>query len=276
MSTNGNIKTNNGSMSHGNGNHSVGKNIAIESIGFTIAEGVSMATSLGVVFFANKMIPEPIMKYGSQALGKVVFEPMIDTIDRVLPKFCKLEECKVDKDKSREERAAQIGKYAIIFGAAWSISMGVKLYTRSLWTGLHGFNESHPAALPAGAPLWKQVAHKISPTSWSRHETMLLMADEGVHYGSLLLLNNQFAPFTDRMIRKTSKVIQDVTGTDEKNAHETATMWSVWELPNVLGGLAAIGVIAGSHKYGWGKTRPDLTQVEKLAAKAASTIGHAL
>ena len=269
----------------------VRKNILSESAGFLAAEGTSMLTSLGVVALADIIIPKPIMQYGAQVLGKAVVEPFIDSIDHVMSSVCKLDECKTDTSKSRQERAEQIGKGMIVFSAAYVISMGAKLATRRFWNTNVGdiaktLKDITPAKLPAGTPFGQRLKHAFTFQWVSPHEKMVFLADEGMHYGSLYLMNNQLAPMTDAMIRGTAKIVQKTTGADDKKAHEVATMWSVWEIPNILGAGAAITAIAGAHAKGWpsgkigeilaNKNGQSLKFAEKVAEKAATSFTHRL
>jgi hypothetical protein len=257
---------------------STGSKIARESGGFLIAEAASMATGLGVVAIIDSVIPKPIMKFAAKALGKTVVEPFLDPIEKCMSKICKLEECQPDPSKSREERAEGLARTMMVFGLAYVLSMEAKLHTRRAMNKLVGVLEELPHGPAANASFWQKVKHYGTLSHWSPQEKMIFAADEGVHIGSLYLLNNSLAPFTDEMIKSTSKMLQRTTGMDEKKAHEVASMAWVWEAANGLGAVAGIGAIAGKHALGWprgvvgkafGQGSQPASHVEKLAEQTA-------
>ena len=261
---------------------SLGGKIVKESGGFLVAEVASASVGLGVVAIADWLIPKPVMKLASQTISKIVVEPYLDTIESTVSKFCKLDECKVDPDTPREQRAERIAKTMIVFGAAYVASMGVKLFARRKMNEITGILEHAPAALPAGATMWDKLKYYGKFQFMAPQEKLIFVADEGVHLGALYVLNNQLAPFTDDMIQRTSKVIQRTTGASEPKAHEIANMAWIWEASNGLGAAAAMTVIAGNHAGGWatkgvlGKLLANkipsesLSHVEKLALKEAA------
>jgi hypothetical protein len=263
---------------------SVGSKIAKESAGFLVAEGASAATGLGVVAIADWLIPKPVLKLASRTISKIVVEPYLDTIESTLSRFCKLDECKVDPGVPREERAERLAKTMIVFGTAYVTSMGVKLFARRKMNELTGIIEHVPRELPAAATLLEKLKYYGTFQFMAPQEKLIFLADEGVHLGSLYLLNNQMASFTDDMIKRTSSMIQKTTGASETKAHEIANMAWIWEASNGLGAAAGIAMIAGNHAAGWstkgflGKIlanklpAEEMGHVEKLAAREA---GHA-
>lgn len=269
--------------------HSAAGSFALESGGFLIAEAVSILAGLGTVAATDLVIPKSAMKYGAQVLGKAVVEPFLDQIDYVSSKICKLDECKPDADETREQRAERFGKVIIVFGAAYAISMAAKLFTRRAWNEHHNIIEDLPAPISRKeVGTWNWIKHHATFQSVSPKEKMIFAADEGVHYASLYLLNNQAAPLTDAMIRKSTKLIHDTTGLSEEKSHEISTMAWVWDAPNILGAVAGIGAIAGAHFKGWhhpdnwvgkvlqNKPRTDLSHVEKLAKESGTSYSKAL
>ncbi len=242
-----------GQYSGGNGGRSrfairvanfVDSNSFRQSAGFTGAEFVSMGVSLGVVGVADQIAPHALEK-ASKALSKAVIEPYLDSIEGTLNRLCKLEECKVDTSKSREERAERLAHTTIVFSAAWVISMAAKIATRRVLT------QKIPAHDPDGAHYRPHPDDK-KVFKMSKHEWKLLGADEGVHYGSLLLLNTSAAKVTDELI-KTSTNILTKCGMPEKKAHELSSMAMIWELPNLLGWGAGVGVISHYNEHDWGQ-----------------------
>src|SRR5437868_455395 len=119
----------NGKLAFKNGNgNAIWHDIRKESACLGIAEVVSIAVSMGVVGIADQVAPK-MLKTCSSALGKII-EPYLDTIETGLQKVCKLEECKPDMNKSRQQRAETIAKTCIVFSSAWALATAAKLATR--------------------------------------------------------------------------------------------------------------------------------------------------
>jgi len=112
-----------------------------------------------------------------------------------------------------------------------------------------GVIEHAPKPISSTASFMDKVKHYGTLQHWTPQEKLIFAADEGVHIGSLFLLNNNLAPVTDHMIRGTTSMLQKF-GVDEKKAKDISTMAWVWEAANGLGALAGMGVIAGNHAYG--------------------------
>jgi hypothetical protein len=245
--------------------------IGSESAGFALAELASMGVSLGVVGVMDSVAPETQKKL-YKTLGKVVFEPILDNLEWGLSKICRLEECKIDTTKSKEERAEQWARTTVIFGAAWAAAMGTKKWTRAKW---------NKAVLGDGfvQPLPKTGSKLKDFMQFDNHEQVIFGLDEGVHYGSLLLMNTAAAPVTDDMIRSSKSVLMKC-GVGERKAQELSDWVMIWELPNLLGMAAGIAGIAGIHnkqwdqkwanfkekKFGW--KQPKLGFVERLHDEA--------
>jgi len=236
---------------HNQGLDTPNNRIFKESIGFGVAEFVSMGVSLGVVGVADSVAPE-MMKDASKFIGRNVIEPHLETIEKLIGRVCKLEECQVDTTKSREQRSEALGRMTILFGASWVGAMLAKLATRRFVNRKLGVIE-------------EDLGFKLS-----KHEKIIFAMDEGIHYGSLLLLNTGAAKHTDSAIRSTASVLQKC-GIPEHKAKELATMALVWELPNLLGLGAGIAGIVGNHKGWWGKSA---SHAERLAAAPAGTGPH--
>lgn len=224
-----------------------------EARAFTVAEFVSMGVSLGVVGVADQVAPN-MLKSATKAIAKTVIEPYLDTIEGMMQRFCKLEECKIDTSKSREQRAEELAHVTVVFSAAWVISMAAKLATRRFLTNkIPAHDPDSPHYRPhkddqkvlAVKPLFKGV---------SKHELKLFGADEGIHYGSLLLLNTGAAKVTDELIRASTNILVKC-GMPEKKAHELSSMAMIWELPNFLGLLAGLGVVSKYNNHDWGQRR---------------------
>lgn len=270
MATNGKIKAN---------GRAAGINTGVEALGFMGAELASMATSLGVVAVADQLIPKPILEHTYHAVGKVLEPFLLDPYEKAKHMFCRLEECKTDENKSREERAEQMAKVLLVFGAAWAISMRAKLYTRRGLNKLFDIHE-HEVKLPSDTSFVRKAVNVVVP--WDKmtsQERMIFTADEAVHYGSMVLMNMPFAHGTDEMIRTAKRVIHKATGFDEKKSQEIADMAVIWEMPNLLGMLAGFGAIAAKHHLHWPESQPVLKSIfnrNKRGASHAEALEHDL
>jgi hypothetical protein len=241
-------------MAHTNGNGftngSVGKRVALRTTGFGVAEGVSILASLGAFAYVDKISPAGVDAL-SKTLSKIVVEPYLDNIEWGLSKVCKLEECQHDREKTREQRALDLSHNLVKFNASWAVGMIAKIMARKkMDTALKiPYDNGH------STPWWQ---------FWkmSKPELRLFVADEGVHYGSLLMLNTGVANVTDEFIRTTTNVLEKC-GMDHDRAHELATYSLVWELPNVLGfasGTTAIALNEASAAKGHGSWRQYVTK----------------
>ena len=215
-----------------------------EAGAFSAAELASIAVSLGVVGVADEVAPN-LIKKGSKALSKAIIEPNLDTIERILGKFCKLEECKIDPNQGNAERAERLAHISIVFGAAWASAMLTKFLTRRYLT----------RKIPEHDPTSSRYKyHPDDEKVWgvTKHEWKLFGADEGVHYGSLLLFNTGAAKVTDELIRTCTRILVKC-GVPEKKAHELSSMAWIWEVPNLLGAAAGVGVISQYNNHNWGQ-----------------------
>lgn len=218
----------------------------LESGSFGVAEIISMGVSLGVVGVADQVAPN-LLKTASKAVSKAVVEPYLDFIESAMTRFCKLEECKIDKEKPREERAQELSHTLVVFGAAWAFSMAAKLTTRRVLTGkmvAHNVNSPHYIPHPDDKKIF----------GVTKHEWKLFGVDEGIHYGSLILLNTGMAKYTDELIKASTNILHKC-GLSEKKAHELSSMAMIWELPNFLGLLGGLGVISHRHNHDWGQNK---------------------
>jgi len=229
--------------------------------GLVLAEFASMATSLGVVAVADTIAPNLINK-ASDVVAKVVIEPHLDTIEKFMGKVCKLEECKPDQTKSREERAHNLAHTSIIFGAAWIGSMLVKLATRSIY---RRFGEV--------------VAVDNKPHfGFTKHDWKLAFWDESVHIGSFLLWNSGMPKQADAAVVTGTKMLQKTLGLSEDKAKNVATMAVVWEFPNIMGLLSAGRVVYSDGMNGklmHARNNATLNPSHVVAA-ALDTPGHGL
>lgn len=240
----------------------------LESGGFTLAEGASAVVSLGVVGVADKLIPAPLLKEVTQGVAKVCVLPFLDKIEWGLSKVCKLEECKVDKNQSREERAERLARVIVIFGGAWAASMVAKGFARRQFNSHMGIVDEE--AVKTGNWIMDNVVYKITKPN----ELKLFAIDEGVHYGSLFLMNTAFAKETDKMIDTVSDILEK-RGVSKQKANELATMAVVWEGSNLLGFASGIGNIL--HRHSTGRTGMTLTpEAEKIIGSLVTPAGSGL
>ncbi len=244
---------------HANGK-STGTNIRNESFALGIAEGVSMATSLGVVAVADTLAPN-LVKEAGHCLGKIVFLPHLEGFEKTLHFLTKLEDFQPDTSKTREQRADELGRATLLFGSSWAASMIVKLETRKLANSYFTLRDE-----PRLDKKWWQ------PWKLTNHEKVIFGMDEGIHYGSILLMNmsGSGAKVTDGMVNSIQGVLQKA-GMSERKAKDIANMVVVWELPNALGFLGGVGGIMGVHHNGWDKkygdwvaSKPIKTHVQKV------------
>lgn len=219
----------------------------VESVGFTVAEGVSMGVSLVTVGLLDTLAPGMVKK-ATKVVAKTVIEPHLDTIERTMKKVCHIEECRVSDNQSREERAESLARAIVLFTPAWFLSMGAKVYTREKMNKHYDIKDGY--INPQKTFMEKTFYKVISPYAWK-----IFVADEGMHYGSLIYLNTRGAEYTSDMIKATSNMLQKQVGMSKRKADDLASMAMIWELPNVLGWGAAMGMIFGKHRWGWGDQR---------------------
>lgn len=205
-----------------------------ESMGLGIAELVSGVTSLGVVAVADDLIPG-INKKISQALSRTVIEPNLKVVEDWSQRLCKLKECKPDLKIPAHTRSEKIAHTLVLFGEAWVVSMLAKMATRK------ATNE------------WFKVEHppeKVGKTTFgfNRHDWDVMLWDEGVHLGAFVLGNLAMAKQTDHVIDGLSGVLNKTLGMSQTKAHNVASMFMIWEVPNLLGFAAGVERIRRFHK----------------------------
>jgi hypothetical protein len=205
----------------------------VESAGMTAAEFVGAAVSVGTIASMDVMFPNQV-KEATHYVAKHLIEPHLDRIEKGLTSVCKLKECQPDPNKSREERAENLARAVVLFGGSWLPGLLAKLGTRWFINEKCGINH-----MDAGR------ANK-NPMHVSKHDLAVLIADEGVHYGSMLYLNNAGARFNESMLQATTSMLEKC-GMDHKKAQDVAMLTVVHELPNLLGLAASFGVIGHQH-----------------------------
>lgn len=248
---------------------SVRRSVGLESVAFATAEAGSTVVSLGAVALADKLVPEKWMQGISHKISQAVIAPHQDKIEKWLDK-CSIEECKIDRTKSREERADGYAKALTVFGGAWVASMIAKNMVRDKMSSLMKVNGSRQGSSNvANISFSEKVRRHIPFVGWSAEKNMINVVDEGVHLGSLIFLNTKGSDITDSNIKTMSNALEKV-GVSEKKAKEISAMAMVWEVPNAIGSMAGIGAIFGKHAYGWprGHQHQSFTDIVKGGAKS--------
>ncbi len=135
----------------------------------------------------------------------------------------------------------------VVFSAAWVASMLVKIASRkSLNRVFEGGHITQDVKSTGG--FFKGFYErnlKLNP-----HDTKIIVWDEAVHIGSLILVNTSMAKTSDSMIKGASDFLQKKMGWSKKRADDVASMGVIWELPNFMGWLAGVGAIVHSHTKG--------------------------
>ncbi len=224
MANNGNIPHHNGH----NGNGGYGKHkIPGEILGFMGAEMIAEATWIGSAIL-TQMIPKKAMGVAVSALAKCI-EPVLDPVENVVGKVCKLKECRPDPGTPRLQRAEGLARVLLTYIPGIVLSFEAKLLGRR-W--LNGEKDKK----------WNQMFTE---------ERMIFLADEIPTFGALYVFNNQLAPVTDDVIHHAASILHKTTGMSEHKAHEMATAGCMWGIPNAIGILGASVAIAGKHLHAW-------------------------
>jgi len=247
------FKSANGNGHNGNGS-GIWKNIGAEISGFGVAEAVSEGVWLGLVAIEDRLIPKRALKYVSQAFGKFLVEPyLLDPIEWGLKKGCHLDECKIDFSKPRQERAEEMAKMLLLYVPAIGLAWEAKVRTRRFMNIKMKIQNEHVAKPLPDASFLNKLTYWIPGWHWSPQEKMIFVADEGLHLGSMYVLNNQLAPYTDEMIRGTTGMAQKLLGVSPVKAHELATAAWVWMVPNLIGAMGGGLAITAKHLGDWPK-----------------------
>lgn len=216
-------------------------NIIAESLGLGVAEFVSIATSLGAVAYTEELAPNTL-KSVSHTVAKVIEPYILDPAEWTISHLCRLEECQPDLTKSREQRAEELTKTGIVFSIAFIASFVMKVATRKVLN--HVLDLSHSPHVNTNRWAHDFLENYIKP---DKHDRKILYWDEGIHLGSLILLNTGIAKQTDKMIHVTSSILQKSLGWSKQKSDRVASMTMIWEVPNVIGWLAGAGAIAHSE-----------------------------
>lgn len=243
MSSNGNGYSHNG---NGNGKpwskKQAWKNVLKESTGLGVAEFASGAVSLGVVAVADDIAPD-LLKHASKVVGKIVEPYLLTPAEWVMNNACKLEECKPDKTKNRSERAEDLAHTGILFTAAFATSLVAKLAARKGMNWVMGL-ESKP--VPKTGNWFKD---KVLYKFLDMHDWSVVKWDEGVHIGSIVLVNTALAKPADELIKNSSTLLQKTMGWSKEKADRVSSMGVIWEIPNAAGWAAGVGRIYHHHMH---------------------------
>ncbi len=235
------------------------ENFGYESIGFGAGEIASIVTSLGVVAIADEVLPRLVDKV-TDALAKSVVEPHLDKIEQVMSRLCRLDECKIDPNDSREKRAHSIARTVVLFTPAWVASMLVKTRVRRKLNHVFGIEEPD-----------NPYTKWFDPRRWvymNKSDRGIFYWDEGAHLGSLLVMNSVGHQVNDELIRASSNILQKTLGFSERKANDVARMAVIWELPNLVGLAGGMQAVYGKHVHGWWANKVD------NAAEAATHRTH--
>lgn len=219
----------------------------METAGFAAAEAVGAVVALGIIGVADTVAPGAVQAT-TNFIAKNYIEPHLETIEKGLGVMCKLEECKPDQNTSREERARRLARATVLFGAAWVPSLAAKVVTR------RGINEI--CGMGDKAPWWNVFKA-------NSHDTAIFWWDEGVHYGSMAILNSTYtgAKVSDEMLRSCTSILEKA-GVPKDKAHDISAMAVIHEFPNLLGFVSGVAKIAHLQFRG-------ASHVDKLAAQTA-------
>lgn len=211
-----------------------------ETIGLGLAEVVSGAVSLGVVAYADDILPG-VNKEISKVVAKTVILPHLDAIEKS-SRFCKLKDCQPDLTQPREERAEKIAHTMLLFGEAWVASMVTKIATRQFSN--KSLKVEHPPEPRTGKWWHDNVVYR---GSMSKHDWSVILWDEGVHLGAFILGNIGLAKQTDKVIDGLGELLQSTLGWSKDRAHKVASMFMIWEVPNIAGFAAGVKKIHTHH-----------------------------
>lgn len=196
-----------------------------------VAEILSSSITVGAIAYADKLAPH-LLQSTTDVIAKVVVEPNLELLEKIVSGLCRLDVCKIDKSQSREERAKHIARAIVLGGAAIVPAMLVKLATRRGLNQLTGLGDENP---------WWHL-HKMSS-----HDKSIFWYDEGTHYGSMFVMNTLIPQPTNVMVEHTSSLMQKLFGWSKQQADESALMTVAHEVPNMLGLMAGLGAIANTR-----------------------------
>lgn len=248
--------------SRSNGKTFPWKPIVKESVGLGVAEFTSIGAGIGVVAVADQIAPHTI-KASTQFVAKHIIEPYLDVIEKGMGALCRLEECQSDKTLSREERSEKIAHAIVLFVPAFLAGYATKVQMRRIMNHLTEVEKMKPNS-------WWKIWEGMEIGKYTPHEKFVIAWDEGVHIGSLLLLNTGASQYTDHLIRGTRSMLEGF-GLSKQKANDLASMGMIWEFPNFLGLLAGVGAIGYQHSTGRA-----MSHVNKLSQTSALNHLHTI
>lgn len=232
------LKATDNSAKYKNDLHKYRRDFNKESAGMVLGEVTSQVVSAGV-FGVSELIAPKLVKSASKVMSDNVITPNLEFIERTLNKACKLKGSLPDMSEARHVRVENWGRLFVLFGASWVAAMLAKLAIRQVSNEKFSVKHEEP---PNGNWFHDKVLYR----NMSKHDWKILVADEGVHLGSLVVMNTAMAKHTDSTINVATKIIKGL-GCQPQKAREMAGYLTVWELPNLFGLLAGLGVIG--HHY---------------------------
>lgn len=188
----------------------------------TVAEFACSAVSFGALAYIDKLCPKQMEKV-KQFVAEECIQPLlvpIETIEKYT--FANIEG---DVFKERQKlhprlRAKEISNTLIDYGLAFGAGGLAKFGTRFGLESMLGIDPGH-----------KELGKSI-------------LCDEGVHFGSTLLMNCPlFADKTRGAIDTVACVLGKCFGMPDETARRMANGAILWEVPNMIGFLAQLGMI---------------------------------
>lgn len=214
-------------MSLGNGNGIKGKT-GLQTISMAVAEGVCGVVSLGALYYMDKLAPRET-GYVKKVLSKNIVQPLlpvVDTADYMLSGLWK-HSYEERKKMGAADRATEVTENLFNYGLSGGLGLAAKIIVRD-----------HLNA-KLGVPMSKS------------HGWSVLAVDEGMHIGTIVLMDTALSKKTNDVKEGISCMLQKSANMEKKKADELANYTVVWELPNAVGFLSGITAIYGGNKYGW-------------------------
>lgn len=231
-----------------------------ESLGLLLSELASEGVGAAVFSGADYIVPGAV-KSASRAVGNGI-APHLGFIERTLHKACKLKGSLPDMTQAPHVRSEHWGRLFVLFAVSWVASMAAKLTMRQ-WCNRE-FKVDHEKEPPNGNWFHDKVLYR----NMNKHDWKVVTADEGVHLGSLIVMNTVAAKYTDRVIATIAKILEGLRVKPQK-ASEMAGYGTVWLVPNALGTLAGLGVIR--HHY---HKKSEALHAKKIMAERQETAAN--
>lgn len=211
-----------------------------QSVGLGIGEGVGDVVGFGLIFGAHRIFPGVTQRFVNFVSRRLVL-PHLAGVERVVDYFVNLEgpeNAAQRKALSPEQNAEKITELAVDTVGSFVPGWWSKNVARNYVDGYMGITRE-----------------KTSVTQYLRKNWQIVLADEGVHFGSILLGNSLFK---DEMavLRNMLEKGARKAGFSEEEAKKFAWAVGVWVFPNALGLGAAVTMSAALEWYRGGHHLP--------------------